>query len=384
MFRIGTLSVLILYTMIGPTISLIIIAIAVAYVTSVFVTVYKAELTPATLTKDLALIKNAFNTDAIISSTPTKQDVISYYTTTTNRDYRLLELFAGPGLHTRLCVDYPILHHTGNARQVMYVLNALAGVHALKTQKSNAPVAKTKVLEIGFGHGFCTLMLAGLLPHEEFEFHGIDLVKRHVDIARKEGANYPNVHFHMGDAATASSYTGIFSQHSFDIIFGVESFCHIDTTERMRNIISNVALHLTFKGRLIVIDGFRSENFSQSPPDQQLAMRLAERAFGIREMHPMSQWVEVAYPAGLELKGMEDLTTQALPFWTLGWRFAHAILHHAPAWVIRRLRATPFIGRSTDNLLAVATVAHAMRDRASAVYGVMVFAKKEGERATDL
>ena len=81
---------------------------------------------------------------------------------------------------------------------------------------------------------------------------------------------------------------------------------------------------------------------------------------------------------------MEDLTAQALPFWTLGWRFAHAILHHAPAWVIRRLRATPFIGRSTDNLLAVATVAHAMRDRASAVYGVMVFAKKEGERATDL
>jgi hypothetical protein len=53
----------------------------------------------------------------------------------------------------------------------------------------------------------------------------------------------------------------------------------------------------------------------------------------------------------------------------------HAVLHHTPAWVIRRLRASAHTAKSTNNLLAVATVAHAMRDRAAAVYGVMVFAK---------
>jgi hypothetical protein len=95
-------------------------------------------------------------------------------------------------------------------------------------------------------------------------------------------------------------------------------------------------------------------------------------------MRPYSEWVEEAYPAGLELKSLNDLTAHALPFWTLGWRFANAFLRHAPAWVIRRLRATPYTARSTDNLLAVATVAHAMRDRASAAYGVLVFSKKRG------
>ena len=381
MFGIGTLSLLIFYTMIGPTISFAIIAIVLAFITSLLVTVYKAEISPTTLSKDLSLIKKAFDTDAILASIPTQRDVISYYTKTTDRDYKLLELFVGPGLHTRLCVNYPILYHTGNARQVMYVLNALAGVHAVKNQKSNgkAVVVKTNVLEIGIGHGFCTLMLAGLLPRDEFEFYGMDVVKRHVDIAKKDGVKYPNVHFHIGDAAAASSFRSMAPQPpSFDLIFGVESFCHIDTTDRMNTLFSNVATHLTTDGRLIIVDGFRSENFSQSPPDQQLAMRLAERAFGIQKIHPMSQWIEAAYPVGLELKRLEDLTAQALPFWTFGWRFAHAIIHHAPAWVIRRLRAAPFIARSTDNLLAVATVAHAMQNRAAAVYGVMVFAKKGG------
>ena len=384
MFGIGTLSILIIYTMIGPTISFAIVAIAMAFITSVLVTVYKAEITPKTLSQDLSLIKNAFNTDAILASTPTQRDVISYYTNTTNRDYKLLELFVGPGLHTRLSVNYPILHHTGNARQVMYVLNALVGVHAIKNHQGGGGAVKTKVLEIGFGHGFCTLMLAGLLPHDEFEFYGIDIVKRHVDIAKTNGANYPNVHFRVGDAAAASSYWGLGQRPSFDIIFGVESFCYIDTAERMRTLFSNVATHLTSEGRLIIIDGFRSEKFTQSPPDQQLAMRLAERAFGIQEMHSMGQWTVIAYANGLELKRIEDLTTQAIPFWTLGWRFAHAIIHHAPAWVIRRLRATPFIARSTDNLLAVATVAHAMQNRAAAVYGVMVFSRKGGEKEMEI
>jgi hypothetical protein len=111
-------------------------------------------------------------------------------------------------------------------------------------------------------------------------------------------------------------------------------------------------------------------------------MRLAERAFSIRRMRPMSEWIEGAHAAGLQLKRLEDLTPQALPFWTLGWRVAHAVLQHAPAWVVRRLRASAYTARSTDNLLTVATVAHAMRGRAAAVYGVMVFGKGAAQAAT--
>jgi SAM-dependent methyltransferase len=258
-------------------------------------------------------------------------------------------------------------------------------VHALKVgnNNNNNQVAiespnvgpnKTHILEIGFGRGYCTLLLAGLLPASDFEFHGLDIVERHVDVARADAAKYPNVRFHHGDAAATTMYA---KMPSFDVIFAIESLCHMDSPERMRCLLTNASKHLLPGGCVVIIDGFRSETFGQSPPDQQLAMRLAERAFGIQRMHPMSEWIEAAYPTGLALKRLDDLTAHAIPFWTLGWRFAHAFLRHAPVWVIRRLRATPYTARSTDNLLAVATVAHAMRNRASAVYGVMVFGKAE-------
>ena len=243
----------------------------------------------------------------------------------------------------------------------MLVLNAIAGV-----KKKGG---RTKVLEIGFGRGYCTLMLAGLLlPSDEFEFHGMDIVQRHVDVARADGAKYPNVFFRHADAALASSYDDL---QQFDVIFAVEALCHI---ERMHDFLANAGRRLSQEGRLVIIDGFRSELFSQSPPDQQLAMRLAERAFGINRMRPMSEWVEAAFPAGLELNTQDDLTMQALPFWTLGWRFVYALLRHVPGWVMRHCHGT-------NNLLAVATVAHAMRNRASAVYGVMVFCRRNDNGA---
>jgi SAM-dependent methyltransferase len=363
---------LVIHTIMSPAILCISISIVAAFVASFLSAAYMAELSDKTLAQDLQLIKGAFDTDALLANTPTQRDMVSYYTRTTDLDYSFLALFIGPGLHTRLRANYPILSHTGNARQVMYALTEITAVRAGRRRN---PEQKTKVLELGFGRGYCTLMLAGLLPPTEFEFHGIDLVQRHVDIARADAAEYPNVHFKHGDAALSSSYDGLLPDDAaFDVIFAIESLCHTDN-----NTLATVAQRLTPGGRLVIIDGFRSENFAQAPANQQLAMRLAERAFSlVHPMRPYSEWVEEAYPAGLELKSLNDLTAHALPFWTLGWRFAHAFLRHAPAWVIRRLRATPYTARSTDNLLAVATVAHAMRDRASAAYGVLVFSKKRG------
>jgi len=253
----------------------------------------------------------------------------------------------------------------------MYVANAVAVAH--HHQSTTRPV---RVLELGAGRGYCTLLLAGLFhPTSDFQFFGVDRVQRHVEVARTDALDYTNVYFYRGDAAHTSSFQPYRSTAPFDVVFSVEAACHLDHPEAMRAFLTNTANHLAPDGRLILIDGFRSENFSTAPPDQQLAMRLAERAFSIRRMHSMSEWIEAAHAAGLQIKRVEDLTPQALPFWTLGWRVAHAVLHHVPAWVIRRLRASAYTAKSTDNLLAVATVAHAMRKRAAGVYGVMVFGK---------
>ena len=385
MFGIGTLTTLLALTLMGPKVCAALAALAIALLTSLLTTFLKARPSDATLAQDLACLTPAFDADTLLEGAPppNQLDVIAYYTHTTDRDYRVLSWFMGQGLHTSLTARLPV--GSSNERQALYVANAIAVARALTPSDSTA--AATRVLEVGSGRGYCTLMLAGFFtPSSDFEFHGVDLVKRHIDVARRDAAahNYTNVHFHQGDAAMTASFRPYASTAPFDIIFGVEALCHLDTPYSVRAFLTNAANHLAAgHGRLIIVDGFRSETFATAPANQQLAMRLAERAFAIKRMRPMSEWIEAAYSAGLRLESLEDLTHQALPFWTVGWRFAHALLRHAPAWVIRRLRATPYTAKSTDNLLAVATVAHAMRNRAAAVYGVMVFSKREGGSEAD-
>jgi hypothetical protein len=165
--------------------------------------------------------------------------------------------------------------------------------------------------------------------------------------------------------------TSTLNASAYDVVFAIESLGHVDRA----TFLHKAARYLTLSGSVVLIDCFRAENFAQAPPNQQLAMRLAERAFGIRQMHSMSEWIEGAHRAGLRLKRLDDLTVQALPCWTLGWRIARSVLMHALAWVVRRLRASSYTASCTENLLAFVTLAHAMRNRGAAVYGVLEFFK---------
>ena len=66
-------------------------------------------------------------------------DVSTYYTSTTQRDYRLLEWFIGPGMHTRLTLPAPALLNAGNTVQMLFVLMEISRTRA------------AHVLEVGFG-----------------------------------------------------------------------------------------------------------------------------------------------------------------------------------------------------------------------------------------
>ena len=54
-----------------------------------------------------------YDVQKIISTPYSKKDVIVYYKHTTDRDYQLLEMFEGPGLHSKLDVRHPIRAHCG-------------------------------------------------------------------------------------------------------------------------------------------------------------------------------------------------------------------------------------------------------------------------------
>ena len=122
MFGCGTFTLLFIYAVLGPTVCFVALAMAIALATSFICTMYRAELSDKTLTQDLALLKRLFDTDTMLLLHPTRADVISYYTRTTDIDYQLLALFIGPGLHTQLTTNTSIRLTEGNARQVMHVL----------------------------------------------------------------------------------------------------------------------------------------------------------------------------------------------------------------------------------------------------------------------
>jgi hypothetical protein len=350
MFGCGTFTLIILCTVMGPTVTLCIIAIAMAYASSIVVTLYKAELSDVTLSQDIKHINRAFNTG---------NTTIPKRTQPSKRQFNVPSMLRSLVSKTLLVAKPPAQATMATAWQTMRIASAVGNIHAGNMERG---IQKTKVLEITMNEGLCTYALANLLPPAEFEFHIFD-----TESTTHPTTGYPNVHIHRGNT--------INQPPTFDVIFAIEAVNIVDSIKHMRDFMATMSKFLAPHGRLIIIDSFRSENFTTAPADQQLAMRLAEHAAGVTELHSMSIWIECAHRVGLKLYGLEDLTVQAMPFWTMGWRVSHSIILHTPAWLLRRLHATPYTTRATDGLLFFATAAHAMRNRTAAVYGVVEFAR---------
>jgi len=192
--------------------------------------------------------------DGILASKDyfTSEDADAYYTRTTDVDYRALELCVGPGMHTELRAPFPILNFGGHTRQAVAVLMEVVAV----TERDERSLVEldaedvkdatdANVLEIGFGRGYCTLFLAGIMPH--IRFHGVDRVQRHVQLGQlgcvKGG--YANVELFFGDGA---EFLSAVSDTVYDVVFGVESLCHLDTTAKLKAFLSNVSRRLAFPG----------------------------------------------------------------------------------------------------------------------------------------
>ena len=338
---------------------------------------WTASLDGKTLALDVCLVNRAFNVSKILAKKElfTSDDVDKYYNATTDLDYRVLETFIGPSLHTRLCAAFPVLVNGGYTRQpVMVLMEAMSATLDTKPPLKDLTLPVTsllsgtvsgRILEVGFGKGHCTFLLASLLPH--LQFHGVDRLARHVNVAQSacSKGGYTNVEFFCGDA---TEFLSSVTDFSYDVIFGVEALCHLDTVAKLKDFVSQSTKRLSHSGRLVVVDGFRSTGFASAAEDQRTAMRLAECGFQIRKMPSKAEWVEEANRVGLHLVKDTNLTSEALPFWTFGWRFARTILRLVPG-------VTYLLGPfSASNLLSIFMTAHAMNG-GTAEYGMLVFAR---------
>jgi len=297
---------------------------------------------------------------ASITSTPVNtKDMQAYYNATTERDYRALQFFKGPGLHSTLRWPAPICQIAATTVQPVMILERMARLQC------------KRVLEVGCAQGFCTLFLANVCP--DVVFRGIDIVPRHIEIATKYGLAkcFANAQFATCDAAVLDA----FENETFDFIFAVEALCHLDTPQKRNDFLTRASKRLSKGGIVLMIDGFRSPAFADANTEQQLAMQLAEKAFRINEMPSKNTWKQHALDLDFDVVEDVDLTAEVLPFWELGWRAAHFALNFAYIlkYMSKCFRPTK---KAMGNFLAVATTAHAFQNRCTAEYGLLMLQKK--------
>ena len=338
-----------------PWISFILLLVAIH-------SIYKFhKLTPNrdTLALDIRRLRKVGIMD-IYAGAPkyTRDTLCNYYKQTTFRDYRLFELgTGGNAMHTELCFKGPPPFHLGFAQQLMYVI-----AHIPQTQSQS----HTHILEIGFGKGSNILFLATMFPN--IQFVGIDLIQEHVEFAKHAAfkMKLSNVQFFKEDVCALSH-----KEASYDVIFGIESLCHLDTEQQVNALCKNAHRVLKQNGKLVIIDGFRSRNHDDTHTEAELAMNLAENGFRIRKMPSKDLWVSSGRSFSLVHVQDIDLTHEALPFWVLAWKIAHCLLKYYPGLLRVYFTWSNTTRESGANFVSALMVAYAMT-LGSAEYGVLV------------
>jgi SAM-dependent methyltransferase len=322
---------------------------------------WSAEPTMESMARDLAKLEQAvpnFKKNFTGIQPYTKNDVVQYYRSTTLRDYKLLILGTNSNaMHTELMSTRKLPYQTGTFHQLLYVV-------AHMNDKAHAG----NILEVGPGKGANSIFLASLFP--EARLVGLDLTPEHVSYAQNYAreARLDNVRFVQGDSSNPpdSIFESIHEDNEdgsklFDVIFGFETFCYLDTDEKMMGFLKFAKRALRPGGKIVVVEPFRTEDFSTKNIQAQEIMNVMENAFRIRQCIPASTWQRMAEDAGLRFSTYIDLTESATSFWMASWRVCRLLLHAIPACIIRAcLSSSPSAAESGCNLIGGVTLAYAI------------------------
>jgi len=314
------------------------------------------------LAKDLTRLEKVVSLRDFRESNFDAEKVKAYYCSTTFRDYRLLEHATGcNAMHTELAPNQELPFKAGHLHQLIYVIAHM-----------NDQCMNGQVLEVGFGKGSNSIFLSHLFPNAIF--CGVDLVEEHVTYARNYAAkaNKINTFFEKGDASQPP--ISICSRQ-FDLMFGIESFCHIDTDLNISKFLKFAVKSLRPRGKIVIVDGFRSKKFNSLTNDVQQAMNLAESGFRICRMASKDTWKELGASAGFDCVYDIDLTDQAVGFWIKGWKVAQCLLKF-PKLLHLYFSSSPKRAETGANFVSVLMTAYAM-SLGSAEYGVLVLQKHQ-------
>jgi len=159
------------------------------------------------------------------------------------------------------------------------------------------------VLELACGNGYNLALLAARNPQRRFT--GVDLVASQVRRARRALRDLPNADARVGDFQ-ALDIAGA----SQDCVFAVESLCHATDLPRA---LGEIARVLRPGGRLVVVDGWRTEAFDRLPARVREATICIELAMAVSAGQSLPAWVATARECGLALTEELDLTDRIAP-----------------------------------------------------------------------
>ena len=160
-----------------------------------------------------------------------------------------------------------------------------------------------RVLEIGSGKGFNSLVLARHNPQDRFS--GLDLTPAHVAIARHKAGQQTNLTFHIGDYHALP-----FPDSCFDIVAGIECLCHASSLPR---VLAEVFRVLRPGGRVVITDGFRRPHFDGRDDQTKLAARLVERSMAVERFWEIDVFEKAATAAGFRVAETKDLSSAIRP-----------------------------------------------------------------------
>lgn len=163
-----------------------------------------------------------------------------------------------------------------------------------------------RVLELGCGQGFNTLILAQRFP--EAEVLGVDLVDTNLKKARAAAskANRPKLRYDVGDLNALVDTT-----EGFDLVFAVEALSYARDVDAVAH---SIAAMMQPGGRFVMFDVHAVAEVDALPTDLALATRLYETSVAVTHgSHRAGKWEAALRRAGLRVGATQDISEGILP-----------------------------------------------------------------------
>lgn len=165
------------------------------------------------------------------------------------------------------------------------------------------PAGARDVLELACGNGYNLALLAA--ADRGLRLTGVDLVAAQVRRANRKLGRHPWARTTVGDFQALQ-----LGDATQDCVFAVESLCHATDLPRA---LREAARVLRPGGRLVVIDGWRTDRFDALPAGVRDATVAVERAMAVSAARSLAQFKRAAGDENLEIVEELDLTAQIAP-----------------------------------------------------------------------